>query len=283
MDMIFTNPPKETPNGVSHKTFFSSLVNQDVGYNIYLPPDYASSDKKYPVMYWLHGSGGNESSDIWVVERIKEYYEANANAAQMIVVFVNGAGTSYYLDAPDGSLPVESIIINELLPHIDKTYRTVQARIGRVIEGFSMGGHGALLYAVKYPELFCSAVSYSGAFVGGKVRASDGGFLKWEDVSNLFPEWVEKYYCSNPVFVEQAMPYYWISKNAVAIRSDVKIRLTCGALDFLFDRNEKMHAYLSERGISHEYEIVPEVDHSIGKMYEICGERGLRFHDNNIL
>jgi len=254
-----------------------------VGYNIYLPPGYASSDKQYPVMYWLHGSGGNESSDIWVIERIKKYYEANMDAAQMIVVFVNGVGTSFYLDAPDGSLPVESIIINELIPHIDKTYRTVKTRTSRVIEGFSMGGYGALLYATKYPELFCSAVSYSGAFVGGKIRADDGSFLKWEDVSSLFLDWFEKFYHNYPVFVEQAMPYYWINNNADVIQSDVNIRLACGALDFLFDKNEKMHWYLSRLGISHEYEVVPEMDHNIGQMYEICGERGLCFHDGNVM
>jgi enterochelin esterase-like enzyme len=282
--MNFINIPKETPHGVSHKTFFSRLLNHEVGYNIYLPPNYDDTDEKYPVMYWLHGSGGNESSDIWVIERVKKYYESNINAAQMIIVFVNGFETSYYLDAPDGSLPVESIIITELLPHIDSTYRTITARTSRVIEGFSMGGHGALLYAAKYPELFCSVISYAGAFVGGYVRSDDGSYLAWEDISNLFPEWVEQVYRQNPAFVEQAMPYFWINKNAEIIRRDVKIRLVCGALDFLLNSNKLMHSHLDKLEIPHEYEIVEEIDHgNIGKMYDgIIGERGLCFHGNNI-
>ena len=122
--MNFVNIPKETPSGVSHKTFFSKLVNQDVGYNIYLPPCYDETGEKYPVMYWLHGRGGNESSDIWVAEHIKNYNAGNAAANQMIIVFVNGTESSGYRDSPDGSLPVESIIITELIPHIDDTYRT---------------------------------------------------------------------------------------------------------------------------------------------------------------
>lgn len=282
--MNFINIPKEIPDCVLHKTFFSNLVNQDVGYNVYLPPNYTNTNEKYPVMYWLHGLGGNESSNIWVVERIKRYYESNMKATQMIIVFVNGVETSWYLDTPDGSLPVESIIITELLPHIDSTYRTVTTHKGRVIEGFSMGGHGALLYAAKYPELFCSVVSYSGTFVGGYVRAEDGNYFDWEDVSNLFPEWIEKFYRQNPAFVEQAMPYYWINKNADVIRRNVKIRVVCGELDLLLNSNEKMHRFLDKLEIPHEYEIVQDIDHNnIGKMYDkVSGEKGLYFHNNSI-
>jgi enterochelin esterase-like enzyme len=209
---------------------------------------------------------------------IKKYYAGNPEAVQMLIVFVNGFETSGYRDAFDGSLPAESIIITELLPHIDSAYRTAEDRAGRVIEGFSMGGNGAVYYAVKYPELFCSAVAYAGAFSGGSVRADDGSYLEWEAISDVFPNRFEELYRKDPARVEQAGVYYWTSENAAVIRRDVKLRLVCGALDFLFDRNEKLHSYLDKSEIAHEYEIVPEVDHDIGKLYEISGERGLRFH-----
>jgi len=281
--MNFVNIPKETPSGVSHKTFFSKLVNQDAGYNIYLPPGYDETGEKYPVMYWLHGRGGNESSDIWVAEHIKNYNAGNAAANQMIIVFVNGTESSGYRDSPDGSLPVESIIITELIPHIDGAYRTNPNRTGRLIEGFSMGGNGAIYYAVKYPELFCSAVAYAGAFSGGSVRAEDGSYLDWENISHLFPERFENLYRKNPALVEQATAYYWIAENTDVIRRDVKIRIVCGASDFLFDRNEILHNYLNNSALPHEYESIQGVDHNIGELYKISGERGLRFHNNNIL
>jgi len=281
--MKYINLPEKTPPGVVHKTFYSKLLNHDVGYNIFLPSDYEKSNKKYPVMYWMHGSGGNESSDIWVAEHIQKHYDANPQLAQMIVVFINGFETSGYMNSYDGSLPIESVIINELVPHIDSTYRTAVTRTNRVIEGFSMGGYGAFLYAVKYPEVFCSAVSYSGAFYGGKLRTETGEYLKWDEVSKYFPEWVEEIYKKDPAFVEKASAYYWSSENADMIRRDVKIRLICGDLDFLFDKNENMHSHLNETAIPHEYEILSGVDHNIGMMYEICGEKGLVFHNKNIL
>jgi len=281
--MKYVNLPEKAPDGVVHKTFFSGLLSHDVGYNIFLPPGYEKSDINYPVMYWMHGSGGNESSDIWVAEHINRYYEKNPQLKQMIVVFVNGFETSGYMNSFDGSLPIESVIINELIPHIDSTYKTTGTRSNRVIEGFSMGGYGAFLYAVKYPEVFCSAVSYAGAFYGGKLRTDTGEYLKWEKVSEYFPEWVEDIYKKDPAFVEKASAYYWASENADMIRRDVKIRLICGDLDFLFEKNEKMHGYLNETAILHEYELLPGVDHNIGMMYEICGEKGLIFHDNAIL
>jgi esterase/lipase superfamily enzyme len=145
-----------------------------------------------------------------------------------------------------------------------------------------MGGNGALYYAVKYPELFCSAVSYAGAFGGGGVRREDGSYFEWEAVSDLFPARYEELYRKDPAHFEKTGVYYWIAENAEVIRRDVKIRVVCGALDFLFDRNEKLHDYLIKLEIPHEYEVLPEVDHNIGKMYEISGERGLRFHISNI-
>src|SRR5271165_6783854 len=57
----WVNEPKTPlPRGVIHKTFFSKALNQNVGYLVYLPPDYAASDRRYPVIYNLHGAGGNE-------------------------------------------------------------------------------------------------------------------------------------------------------------------------------------------------------------------------------
>jgi endo-1,4-beta-xylanase len=256
-------------------------VKQEVGYNIYLPPDYEENDEKYPVIYWLHGSGGNESSDIWVADAFQKYCAEN-EAAQMIIVFANGTERSGYRNSSDGSLPVESIIITELIPHIDDAYRTISTNTGRAIEGFSMGGGGALYYAVKYPELFCSVVSYAGAFMEGCVRADDGSYLAWEAISHLFPERLEEAYRKNPALFEQGTAYYWIAENADFIRSNVKIRIVCGALDFLFERNEKLHNYLNAQNIPHEYEVMQETDHNIGQLYAFCGGRGLRFHNTNL-
>ncbi|MCL2665022.1 MAG: alpha/beta hydrolase-fold protein [Defluviitaleaceae bacterium] len=265
-DLKLVNPPSKTVENVHHKTFYSGLLKQDVGYNIYLPPGYGQSGKKYPVLYWLHGMGGNESSDISAADFYQKKFLAkytppgeNTNdtlegtqSFEMLIVFVNGAETSGYKNAADGSLPMESIIIEELLPHIDSAYRTTASRSGRAVEGFSMGGHGALYFAAKYPELFCSAVAYACAYSFGKITGDA------KTSANSIP--------------------YWINKNADALRGGSHIRLVIGDKDFLFEGNEAAHSFLTSMGVPHEYEVEPGVDHNLGVLYERYGEKGLLFH-----
>src|SRR5205085_1497127 len=80
----------------------------------------------------------------------------------MIVVLPNGGKSTMYKDSYDGRFPIETIVIKELIPHIDQTYRTIAARKGRAIEGFSMGGRGATRLAIKHPDLFASLFCQAG-------------------------------------------------------------------------------------------------------------------------
>ena len=84
---------------------------------------------------------------------------------EMIVVLVNGMKDSFYNDSPDGKWPIESVIIKELIPHIDKTYRTLAHRETRAIEGYSMGSYGAAHLGFKYPELFGIVGVNAGALI----------------------------------------------------------------------------------------------------------------------
>lgn len=153
--MNFINPPAETPKNVFHKTFFSKILNHEVGYNIYLPPEYEDCNEKYPVVYHIHGWTGNESTEIWPMEKVYKNRRA-------ITVFINAISLKQnYFDA---LLEIESIIIKELIPHIDDKYKTETTSNNRMLSGFSMGGNMAFYYAVKYLELFGSVTSYAGTY-----------------------------------------------------------------------------------------------------------------------
>src|ERR1035438_5393497 len=82
---------------------------------------------------------------------------------EMIVVLVNGMKDSFYNDSPDGKWPVDSVIIKELIPHVDQTYRTIAGREGRAVEGFSMGGYGTAHLGFKHPDVFSVVSIRSGA------------------------------------------------------------------------------------------------------------------------
>jgi enterochelin esterase-like enzyme len=158
----WNNPPTGTlPTGVTHYTYRSQANNVDIGYSVYLPPNYtADTTKRYPVIYSLHGLGGTETNDE-MARYISPFIQTaivNGSVPPMIMVFPNGNCDKWYLDAENGSTKVETAIITELIPLIEKKYRVYTDRGHRAIEGMSMGGFGASLYGVKYPELFCSMV-----------------------------------------------------------------------------------------------------------------------------
>lgn len=100
---------------------------------------------------------------------------------EAIIVFVNGGKGSGYYDwttpdhGPNSDFPImsESIIIKELIPFVDGHFRTIPFRGGRAIEGFSMGGYGAVKFALEYPHLFCSAVAYGGSGYNASLNPSE--------------------------------------------------------------------------------------------------------------
>ena len=134
-------PPVQGPN-LHYKTFDSKAAGTKVSYLLYLPSEYETArDRRYPVVYWLHGIGGAQTGVPLMAERLTKAI-ADGKTPPMIVVYVNGMIRSSYVDSADGKTPVETVTIKELIPHIDATYRTVAARDGRAIQGGSMGGHG---------------------------------------------------------------------------------------------------------------------------------------------
>lgn len=162
---VWNNPPTQVIPGVEHKSFHSNSMNTAVGYNLLLPSGYDSAERRYPVLYWLHGLGGNENSDVSAVARRVMAAIKMGIVPPMIVVFVNGADFTFYADSPDKTIAAETAFISELVPHVDSTYRTIPGRRSRAIEGMSMGGFGALAHAMKHPDLFGSVVAYAPALL----------------------------------------------------------------------------------------------------------------------
>src|SRR5262245_23433098 len=123
----------EVKNG-HYKTFRSNTIGQDVSYFIYVPTAYEQAkDARFPIMYWLHGIGGEQTGIPMLIQRFDAAMEAGITPP-MLIVFVNGVRNSFYCDSADGKVPVETVIVKDLIPHIDMTYRTIATREGRIIE-----------------------------------------------------------------------------------------------------------------------------------------------------
>ena len=137
----------------------ASLGGAELPYRILLPRDYEKSSRRYAVLFLLHGLGGNEN-EWWDRSKIAEY------AVKLPLIIVTpGVGDSWYANsAGDARARYEDAIVRDLIPYIDANYRTIAAPEGRAIAGVSMGGFGAMKFALRYPQLFAFAGSISGMF-----------------------------------------------------------------------------------------------------------------------
>jgi S-formylglutathione hydrolase FrmB len=141
--------------------FVSVTLGREWAYNIYLPTSYETSRLAYPVLYLLHGANQNEQE--WVTEgqigRIADAMIADGEIQPCLIVMPFARG-SWYVDRGE---PVETALIQDLLPRISARFRTIAQRDGRAIAGESMGGYGALRFAMKYPDQFAAAALLSPA------------------------------------------------------------------------------------------------------------------------
>ncbi len=262
----WNNVSNELPPGVEHKTFQSASMKCEVGYTICLPDEYAhNADRRYPVIYFLHGRGGTECSHLDAF-RLLQAAINDGKVPPVIYVHAMGGRNSGYVDAPDGSVMGETAIIKELIPHIDATYRTVAKKEGRAIEGFSKGGQGAVLFAFKFPEMFCSVIGYAAGLANGT------------ELKNELPAVFKQMHDDDIEQFDTTSAWWFAKENADSIRGKVAIELILGDKDMHLSRNRRMHAVLDELKIPHAYRELPGVGHDMRQVYMDVGVDGFRFH-----
>jgi acetyl esterase/lipase len=256
--------PKAEPDGLMYRTFASKAAGTDVSYAIYLPPDYETAkDERYPVVYWLHGRGGSQTSAGQLAKRLDPAIRSG-KAPPMIVVGVNGLKTSSFVDWDNGRVPVQAVIVKELIPHVDATYRTIASREGRAIEGFSMGGAGAPKIGFRYPELF-SAVS----ILAGALHDLDS----YKSRNTAFQD----IYGGKADYFEANSPWKLVEQNADKIRGKTAVRIVVGGKDGLAGRNTSYHALLDQLKIAHDFTVVPDAPHSPGPLLDGVGDETWAF------
>ena len=236
--------PDSLPTGVTHHTYDSPSMRKDVGYCIYLPPSYAKDSlKRYPVIYNLHGAGGNEFRTLYNAEVLHEGIVAG-RWPEMIMVFPNGGRATMYQDSADGRFLAETTFIKELIPHIDKTYRTIAGRRGRCLEGFSMGGRGSTHLAMKFPEMFCSLFNQA----GNVYPTSQMTGPEFKD------RWPVTYLGTDSQKLKDNDSFYLLEKNLTKIKGKLRIQVACGTQDAgHLSTVRDFHQALLKHGVDHTY------------------------------
>ncbi len=229
--------------------FQSKLTNATLPYNVILPADYrASSVTRYPVLYLLHGFGGHYSD--WATRTNVADYAA---PYRMIVVMPEG-NNGWYTDSTGVATDkYESYILKELIPDVQKRYRTIEARYGRAVAGLSMGGYGSLKFGLKSPDTFVFVGSLSGALAAATWTEDDLKNLK------AIRDSVFTVFGPTGSDVRKANDIYEITRGLSAARVAALpyIYLDCGTEDFLISLNQQFAALLREKKIPHEYRELP--------------------------
>jgi len=230
--------------------------NTFASYRVYLPPDYETNKTRhYPVIYFLHGSLVDSKRPI------TSGYIARVDAAirsgimpPAIVILPQGLNQGRWIDSRDGAAPMESVIVKNLIPHVDATYRTIAARAGRAIEGHSMGGFGALHNGFNNPDLF---IAVTGNSPGGATLETGANAAPTPGRIDAFKI---VYGGDRDYFIAMA-PTTLAEKNAAKLRQQ-SIRIICGTEDGLFSGSQFVHDALTKLGIPHEFILVPGSPHN---------------------
>jgi enterochelin esterase-like enzyme len=228
----------------------SEILKMDRKYAIYLPPDYQTSERSYPVLYLLHGAGDDQTG--WVqfgeIQRIADQAIKDGTATPMVIVMPDGnTGQRGYFNSIKGDWRYEDFFFDEFMPYIEKTYRIKAEKRFRAISGLSMGGGGTFMYALHHPELFSSACPLSAAC--GPLSLDDmklNGSFGSGNTQGVGDEQKEAYYKTHSAL-------YMVNNMPDNLKKAVRWYIDCGDDDFLYEGNCMVHIAMRKKDIPHEF------------------------------
>ena len=232
----------------------SKILKGDRKFAVYLPPDYDSSNRSYPVLYLLHGLGDNQSAWIQFGEVLHTTDKAiNSGIATSMIIIMPDAGTGQmgYTNAMSGKWNYEDFFFEEFMPHVENLYRIRKDKRYRAISGLSMGGGGSFLYALRRPDLFSSAAPLSASIGPQNIdQMDDHSYLAYwgYSKSNINKSDFEK-------FKKKNNSLYLIDQMDQKILNSVRWYIDCGDEDHLYKNNVLMHIKMREKGVKHEFRV----------------------------
>jgi enterochelin esterase-like enzyme len=236
-------------------TLESKTLGKPVRYTIYLPYDYSTSERYYPVVYLLHGYTDNDSAWIQFGEANLIADEAIANRAiPPMIIVTPDARVSWYINNYDNSVRYEDFFIREFIPYMESKYRIRSEKQYRGVAGLSMGGFGALVYTLRHPEMFTACAAFSSAIYTDEETVSKTE-ERWAEIeSRLYGPGLkgkdritDHYKSYNPIYLVRSI-------GAEKLK-DVRVYIDCGDDDSLYRGNSTFHILLRDLKIAHEFRV----------------------------
>ena len=261
--------------GVEYYIYNSTAAKTRVSYHVYFPPNYDSTKSRYPVLYWLHGTGGGTNGIGPVARHFDDAIRAG-KIPPMLIVFVNGRTARLWSDSKDGTTPVETVFVKELIPVIDLTFKTIADRRGRIIEGFSMGGYGAGSIGFKHPETFggismLAAGPLDPEFKGPRAIRNTAGRAR-----------ILQKVCSNDLeYFKSLNPRVPARKNSKRLtKLETAVRVACGANDESLTDIRAFHNDLTAMKIRHEFLAIPDAGHNAQRVLAVLNHDNVEFYSS---
>jgi enterochelin esterase-like enzyme len=228
----------------------SKILKSERKYAVYLPPDYETSRRSYPVLYLLHGGGDDQTG--WVqfgeVLNIADKAIREGTATPMVIIMPDAnTGKRGYFNDIKGEWRYEDFFFEELMPHVEQKYRIKKEKRYRAISGLSMGGEGTFMYALRHPELFSSACPLS-AGTGPLTLEATKDYLKRREISYSTDQEVEAFY-------KRHSALSLIENIPDDQKKAVRWYIDCGDDDFLFEGNSLVHIAMKKKEVPHEFRI----------------------------
>ena len=229
----------------------SKILKGERKFAVYLPPDYDSSRRSYPVLYLLHGYTDDHTG--WIqfgeVLRIADKAILNGESTAMIIVMPDAdTGKVGYTNAISGKWNYEDFFFEEFIPHVEDRFRIKKNKRFRAIAGLSMGGGGSFIYALRRPDLFSSAAALSASLGPQNLEEmKDFAYLGYT-ISNYNQKDFEHYSNRNN-------PLQLVEKMETKDLNSVRWYIDCGDDDFLYKSNNLMHIKMREKRVKHEFRI----------------------------
>jgi len=228
----------------------SSILEMERKFAVYLPPDYESSKRSYPVLYLLHGAGDDQTG--WVqfgeVLHIADKAILEGSATPMIIVMPDAnSGKRGYFNDLENKWRYEDFFFEEFMPYVEKTFRIKGEKRYRAVSGLSMGGGGTFMYALHHPELFSSACPLS-ASCGPINREDMKEQMRWRGWKESSEQNMEKWY-------KRHSALELINDMPDDQKKSVRWFIDCGDDDFLYEGNSLVHIAMRKNEVPHEFRI----------------------------
>ena len=245
-----------------------------VSYHVLLPSDYlASAPRRYPVVYYLHGSNSAITGIAEVSAAFRQAMDRGLMPAAL-VVFPNGLPLGMWCDAVGGLQPVESMVVTDLVAEVDAQWRTLPGPRARMVEGFSMGGYGAARLGLRWPTLFGAASMLGAGPLQLDLLVNDPALQPIELRRRLLAD----VYGNDPAVFAAQSPWRLAEAAVGTLPASFRLRQVIGSADFTVTYNRLFHQHLDSIGLAHDWFELPGVTHSFREILADMGDDFWRFH-----